>query len=391
MINGCQIRILTSVAEIEELRDVWKRWPSLPYSDIDFFLTSLKTHTNVVTPHVIVISSADVPRAMAVGYVEEGHLPFKISHLSLFRARLRTLTITPGGLLGDQSGTVVNALVSTLLATLKSGAVDAVRLPQLRSDSEFFKLLQWKTPFYCRDHSLEFRQHWKMQLPGNSADIYAGYSSEHRKKLRWQLKNFEKNFPGGLRIHCFQKPEELPRMIEDVEAISRMTYQRVLGASFIDTPATRARVALEAERGWLRMPVLYVNDEPCAYWWGTAYNQTFYSEAMGFVPAYRKFSPGTYLLIKTLEDLCQNGMKDLDFGAGDFHYKQKFGTVNWEETMVFNIFAPRLRPVALNLANSLIGQFRFLSRSVVNRLHLPKLTRKLAHRGQGGGEHLLVR
>jgi GNAT acetyltransferase-like protein len=364
-----QVRILKSKPEIEEFRNFWKALPSLPYSDIDFFLTSLKSRTEIA-PYVIVTSLDGVPQNMVVGIIETSVLPVKISHWTLFRAAVRTLVINPGGVLGNSNPASTGALVAALTQVLRGGVVDALRLPQTRKDSEFFKQLQEATPFLCKDGSLEYRLHWQMKMPESVADIHSGFSSEHRKKLRWQNKNLEKNFPGAINIRCFQDAAELETMIRDVETISQKTYQRSLGAAFIDTPATRARVQLEAEKNWLRMYVLYVAGQPTAYWWGLIYNNTFHSNAMGFDPERRRFSPGTYLLTKTLEDLHQKKIEHIDFGAGDFHYKQQFGTENWEETMVYSVFAPRVRPVFLNLTIGAVGKFRFLTRAILKRTRL---------------------
>jgi hypothetical protein len=368
MSDNYQLRILKSASEIEEIRGVWEHWTNAPYSDIDFFLTALKARKDKVTPYIIALSVAGAPRSILIGHIEESMFPIKVSHLTLFRSRLRTLSIARGGMIGDQSSEMAKILVSALMKMLSNGQADAVRMPQIKKGSDFLQALQKATPFPCRDGSLEYRRHWKMKMPDKVTDIYVGFSSQHRKKLRWQNKNFEKKFQNRLKVRCFRRVDELEQMINDVEKIAAKTYQRALGSSFVDNETNRMRVALEAEREWLRMYVLYAEDQPIAYWWGTFYRGTFYSEAMGFDPEYRRYSPGTYLLTKTLEDLYQSGVKDLDFGAGDFQYKQQFGNVTWDETMVFNVFAPYPRPVALNVANSFVGKLRFCAKAIVGRV-----------------------
>jgi hypothetical protein len=376
MNDDYQVKILKTTSEIEKFRDAWKNWASAPYSDIDFFLTSIKVRKDKVLPYVILLLVSGTPKAMLIGCIDESVLPIKVSHLTLFSARLRTLSIVPGGLIGDQSCETGKIFASEIIKLLSTGQVEAVRMPQIRLESDFFKSLQKATPFICRDHALEHRRHWRLKMPNDVAGIYVGFSAQHRKKLRWQNKNIEKKFPTELRIRCFRRVDELEQMIKDVEAIAAKTYQRALGASFVDNESNRMRVSLESERDWLRMYVLYGASQPIAYWWGTLYQGTFYSEAMGFDPEYKRYSPGTYLLTKTVEEMHRSGVKCLDFGAGDFHYKQQFGNVSWDETMVFNVFAPSLRPIALNIANSLVGKFRFFGRPIVKKVreiaNLPK-------------------
>ncbi len=374
--GGYQVRILKSAQEIEGFRKVWETWSGHLYADIDFFLTVVEARKPLATPHVIVISIDDVPKSMAVGYLAESQLDFKVSHKSLFRTRLKTFNVIRGGLLGDQSAEISRAVFSALWKILKRGEADALVMGHTRLDSPFFQIMQKETSFFCRDHALEIWNHWKMAVPDSMEAIYAGLTGDHRKKLRWQNKNFEKNFPGTLTVHCFKEAAELEKMTRDVEAISKKTYQRSLGSCFIDNETNRKRVALEAEKGWLRMYVLYDKATPIAYWWGELYNQTFYSEAMGYDPEYRRFSPGTYLLTKTLEDFCRSGVKDLDFGAGDYLYKRQFGSQSWEETQVFYVFAPKVRPICLNLLRTLVGGFRFSARKAVKLFRTLEFLRK---------------
>jgi len=380
LVKGYQVRILKSISEIEEFRNVWKAWPSHLYSDIDFFLTIAEAWKSAVTPHVILLLSDGVPNAMAVGYITEGVLDFKVSHKSIFHARIKMISVIRGGLLGDQSRETAAAMVAALMEILKRGEADALVIGHAPTDSEFYKLLQEKVPLLCWDHTLEIHRHWKMNIPDTMEEVYAGLSGDHRKKIRWQNKNIEKNFFGAITVRCFKEPAELEEMIRDVEVISKKTYQRSLGASFIDNEVNRKRVVTEAKQGWLRMYVLYVNAKPCAYWWGALYRKTFFSEAMGFDPELRRYSPGIYLLTKALEDFCGSGIKDLDFGAGDYYYKKQFGAKNWNETNVFYVFAPKLRPVALNLVRTLIGGLRFSARKILSLLHALELVRKLWRR-----------
>jgi CelD/BcsL family acetyltransferase involved in cellulose biosynthesis len=152
-----------------------------------------------------------------------------------------------------------------------------------------------------------------------------------------------------LAVRCFRETQELELMFHDVEEIAGKTYQRGLGVGFIDNDENRIRLNLEADKGWLRMYVLYVGAKPCAYWWGTVYKNTFHSCALGFDPAFRRYSPGVYLLMKALENLCSDGVRQLDFGLGDARYKKQFGTDCWEEATV-NVFAFTIKGLALQLS-----------------------------------------
>ena len=80
---------------------------------------------------------------------------------------------------------------------------------------------------------------------------------------------------------------------------------------------------------------------------GTSYKGTFHSSFMGYDSAYQRYSPGSVLQIKVLEDLCHDGIKELDFGLGDAMYKQRFGNCSWQDASAY-IFAPTLAATAIN-------------------------------------------
>jgi hypothetical protein len=360
-----QTRILQSRAEIEGFRHLWQQWPGHIYADIDFLLTRVEAHGSRSSPHVILALEGNEPKAMAVGCFTESELDFKISHKSLFRVPLRTVSVLRGGFLGDQSARVVSAVVEALQQLLRQGKADALVIGHTPVESPFYKHLDTKVSWFCRDHTMEPQPHWKMAVPDNLELVHARLTSHYRAHFRRKARNFEKQFPQGLAIKCFRDSAELDTMIRDVEEVSQDTYQRRFGGGFVDNPANRKRVALEAEKGWLRMYVLYVQSRPVAYWWGAVHGGIFYSEALGFDRALQRHSPGIYLINKAIENFCGNGVQTLDFGAGDYLYKRQFGDQCFQETQVFYVFAPRFRPVCLNGIRTLLGGLRSAARTLL--------------------------
>ena len=80
--------------------------------------------------------------------------------------------------------------------------------------------------------------------------------------------------------------------------------------------------------------VLYVADAPCAYWIGNRYQNVFYGDFVGYDSSYGKYAPGKFLMLKAIEDFCQEGIREIDFGLGDATYKQGFGDSQWEEARI---------------------------------------------------------
>ena len=182
-------------------------------------------------------------------------------------------------------------------------------------------------------------------------------------------------FQAGWLSAAFGSRRSWDRMTADVEEISKNTYQRGLGVGFIDNEENRSRVAFEARKGWLRTYVLYLKAKPCAYWWGTICKGTFYSCALGFDTAYGRYSPGTYLVTRTLEDLCQQGVKDLDFGLGDARYKQQFGNERRYESSI-SVCAARPRLMALILMKSMNNGLKAAALAIAGRFSAVEVIKK---------------
>ena len=122
------------------------------------------------------------------------------------------------------------------------------------------------------------------------------------------------------------------------------------------------------ERGWFRAYVLYVDDEPCAFWMGFGYRGVFRTGLTGYDPAYAEYHVGTFVLMRMLDDLArEDGFHTVDYGFGDAEYKRTFGTDSWQEADVF-VFARTARGIWLNLARTSIAGLDRASRSVAGSL-----------------------
>jgi hypothetical protein len=371
----CEVRVLRSNAELEEVRDLWTRWQDDLNADMDFYLLINRLRKHVVRPHVIVVLCGGRPKAMAIGRIEQGSVKIRFGYKSFGNSPVRTLSLLFGGLLGEHTPEAAGAILASLRESLRSGEAEMLTLSFLPTDSEILRQLPDKFSFLCREHFTQKHIHWKMELGGSMADLYARLSSDHRQQLRRKAKIFEKAFPGELTIRCFREPGELEQMTRDVEMLAKTTYQRGLGVGFIDNEENRTRTAFDSERGWLRMYVLYLKGRPCAYWWGTIYQNTFYSFALGFDTQYGKYSPGTYLLNKTLEDLIKQGVKNVDFGFGDARYKKQFGNQHGYEATL-NVCAARPRLIALNLIISLNNGLKAGALAIARRFNAVEIIKK---------------
>jgi hypothetical protein len=350
------VRVARSRAEVEEIRDTWSAWPSHRDSDIDFCLDFFWTRPEVVRPHVIVVYRDRRPDAMLVGRLESTRITPKIGYLRLPGIPSRALSFSYEGLLGDPSAENCAEIVRSIMNSLRRREADVASLHQPRADSPIYQKALRMPKFSSRDHLAEPAPHHFMVLPDNIEQVYLGLSSGHRKHLRSEAKRLSTDFQGRVRVVCFREAAELDRAIPDVEAIAKGTYQRGLGVGFEDTPESRHLLHFFAEKDWLRIYVLYLGESetPAAFSIGSVSNGAYCCDFLGYDSRFRKYSAGTFLLTKMLEDFCRDGVKMVDFGGGGGDYKERFGNLRVMEASVY-VFAPSIKGLALNAVRTSTG------------------------------------
>jgi hypothetical protein len=345
---------LRTLEDIERIRDVWDELQWATSGQIDFFKTIVASQPEAMRPHVMLLLSGDVPRAIMVGRLERTQLNFKLGYKSIFKPRARVLTIVAGGFMGDVSTASSESFVRELLRVLRRGEADIVLFESVRLDSALYIAIRTIPPFFSRDQFLERVKHRSMKLPPNTDGLYEKMSSKHRYWLRRLPKVLERDHPGQVRFKVFEKPSEVELLCRDAEYIAKRTYQRALGVGFIDNEMNRRRLKLEAEKGWLHAEVLYIAESPCAFWIGFLYGKTFTLAYTGYDPEYRKYEPGTVLFVNMIQNLINMNVDIVDFGAGDAFYKERFGDKSWEDATMF-IFAPSLKGFLIGFVrNSLL-------------------------------------
>jgi CelD/BcsL family acetyltransferase involved in cellulose biosynthesis len=65
--------------------------------------------------------------------------------------------------------------------------------------------------------------------------------------------------------------------------------------------------------------------------------KVYYYYTSGFSPGFKKFSPGSILIFKIVENAVQNGIKQINFLKGGEEYKYKWGAKdNYTYKIIFN-------------------------------------------------------
>jgi hypothetical protein len=363
------VEVARTLDEVEALRPTWAALQS-PFltSDLDFVLAYVENTPGVHRPHAVVLSDESGPVALVSGRIEDAPLPARLGPKTVLNPTVRSLTVTYGGFMGQVDGTTTPQLLAALQESVEPGEIDIIRMRMLDLDSPVRTAAIEGSPFLRREHFSAQMPHWRTQISGSLDEFLARRSRRRRESVRRYVKRLEKTYGDGARIEIFRTRDQIDRLFADSALIHRETYQHVLGVGFSDEKVQRALTELAMDRGWFRGYILYLNDAPAAFWHGNAYRGVFGIGATGFDPAFADARPGTYLLMRAVEDLAADGsVETLDFGFGDAEYKRHFGDeCRPEEDVV--LVERRARPLALNLARTGLQGTTKVARGAVERV-----------------------
>jgi CelD/BcsL family acetyltransferase involved in cellulose biosynthesis len=348
------VRVARSFEEIEDLRPAWKLLQNdYLTSDVDFVLTYCRHTPGVVRPHVVLVEDDGEPVALAAARLEDIRLPARLGYKIVLNTPLRALTVVYGGLLGDTAR--IPALLDAVDRSISGERLDLVRFRMLELGSPQHEALAERAPSVRKQRFATRMPHWRAALPGSLDEFLARRSRRRRESVRRYSRRLEKTYGDEARVEVVRDTAGLDRLFADTALIHRETYQHILGVGFSDARVQRRLAELAADRGWFRGYVLYLRDEPVAFWHGNTYRGTFGVTSTGFDPAHAEDRPGTYLLMRALDHLAAEGETHaIDFGFGDADYKRHFGDAFASEQDI-GIFEPRAKSLALNAVHSALG------------------------------------
>ena len=377
MDREASVRVLRAIPELGEIREVWESWPGNRDSEMQSYLTFVRTNPGTLRPHVLAVYRGGRPDAILVGRIDQGQIRCRLGYLGMgFGARI--MCFVYGALRGNPCPENCELLVNEILRSLSLGEADAAYLNFLRRGSDFYRLGTKKPSLWCGGHMRMTQRHFAATLPSTVEAFYGGLSYASRQKAKQKQRKLLKAFGGNVRMRCFRDMTDLESLIQDVEQVAKKSYQRGLGVGFMDSPETRKQLRFKAERGWLRAYILYIADRPCAFWVGDLNQSTFGSDYMGYDPEFEKYSPGMYLILKVIESFCdgnREGVTEVDFSPGEAQWKEVLSNREWEEEAIY-IFAPSIKGISLNLVRSFVSGIDQAAKKVLASTNLLQRIKK---------------
>jgi CelD/BcsL family acetyltransferase involved in cellulose biosynthesis len=132
--------------------------------------------------------------------------------------------------------------------------------------------------------------------------------------------------------------------LDEALALERLGWKEQAGTAIASRPETRqfyTEVAhWAADRGWLRLIFLRVNDRPVAFQLALEDGVAHLGLKTGFDPQFRAMSPGRLIVYASLERAFAIGLQRFEFmGAAD-PYKLRFANDAYDR-LLFQAFSPR--------------------------------------------------
>lgn len=161
-------------------------------------------------------------------------------------------------------------------------------------------------------------------LPNSIDEFFKQLSPKFRKNLRRSMKKLQDNF-GKVEL---KKYDEIGSVEESMSIFFKLHQKRCNSKQLPGVFATPevcnfyVEVAkLFAEKGWLALYFLTLNDEPIAAQYSFKYANKLYYALGGFDPQYSDYSIGNLLCLKMLQKSIEENLTEFDFLKGDEKYK----------------------------------------------------------------------
>ena len=201
-----------------------------------------------------------------------------------------------------------------LLPQLPSGSATLAALPRLASEAGMLHSVQHS----CDSPYLPLRGSWQT--------YWESLDRKHRSNLR----NREKRLGqlGTLSLEIVSSPEHLAKALEDGFRLEGAAWKNQAGTSIAACPQTRRFYTLlaerAAERGWLRLCFLKLEEERIAFAYYLEYANKLFLLKPGYDPKYSAFSPSSLLCSLVLRDAHRRGIREVDFLANSDEWKLRW-------------------------------------------------------------------
>lgn len=230
-------------------------------------------------------------------------------------------------LLADKNAECVNLMLN--YASGKGSGWDCMEFEDVPEDSETLKALK-----ACSTKKLKFDERSLsicpyITLPARFEDYFQGLGSNWRRNLRRWEKKLKADFKVDFYVH--KDVDTLDKAMQKFFYLHQIKWQSEKRAGVFAKPVFREfhqDVAKSfAEKGWLNLSFLSLNDEPVSAIYAFRYRNKMFNYLTGFDPKYGDYHVGHLLFLYSIKKSIEEGLREFDFMRGDESYKQNWNTL----------------------------------------------------------------
>lgn len=169
-----------------------------------------------------------------------------------------------------------------------------------------------------------------MDLPNSTEIFMSRLKGDMRRNLRRRMKRLSEKFRVEVKTQ-----DDFNSIEQAMDAFYELHQKRWQTKGETGAFATKTlrnfhrEVARHfAEKGWLSLHFLTVDDEPVAAIYSFEYKQKKYEYLTGFDPEYSKYSVANLLRLSIVEECIRKGLREYDLLRGNEEYKSRWNTKN---------------------------------------------------------------
>lgn len=160
-------------------------------------------------------------------------------------------------------------------------------------------------------------------------DTYLQSRSAHvRQEMRRKRRKLEK--AGRLEYAVTSTPQECATAMNDIFTVEAKSWKQQEGTSFPTEAGASAfytkLARLAAERGWLRLYVMYLDGAPIAHVYGVEHRHEYLALKTSYDQEFRDLSPGSVLFEFAVRDAFERGLTAFDMLGVEARWKNDLAT-----------------------------------------------------------------
>lgn len=346
------VAVIRDRGRMTALIAVWDALARHPNADRQVYDLTIESHGKTSTPVLLATSDEHgAINALIIGRQEPTVVEFRIGYTCLFRFTTTALNIVYGGVLGTVAASDASAILRAVDQAIRKTGVSLVKFSPLPVESALYKAVNQDINAFRRQWKVDPYRHFVLDLPKDFNKFLERLSAKHRSSIRRYRKKLDNAFPEPVTIVLDKGEESIRALCGTIERVAATTYQRGMGRGFFHNTSWERRLTIEAERGALRVFIMYSGSTPLAFWIFVTQSNVAHSVATGYQPSVSAFTPGTLLLIDAVETFIEEALDTIDWGLGYADYKQRFSNREWLEAEIA-YGAPSVRGVGINLIRS---------------------------------------